>query len=314
MGSEALDFTRVTIDSFGTHRPEVTPDQFGRPCGENSSLRDYYKNLPTYGVGKKFRDTVKMLADVRRAGRPMLLGVGASVVKDGVAPILVDLIKRNLVSSVVLTGRVAYLDVEIAVTGGLLNTHGAGVDVFLSSKETAEVFNDGVKRGALDGKGLGEALGIHLTANNFKNNAESLLFNAHKHNIPVTVHPTIGTDTSHFLPTASGEAIGKTAHLDFRIFSAQVANLQGGVYINSGSARTLPELFAKALLASRALGYQVDDFATLFLGDRLFTGDEADWLPVMEETQVSCICIEGPYGLLYPLLIACLLDELSETC
>jgi len=314
MRPKALDFSTVTVNTLGRDEPEISCEQFGLPCPEDSSIYHYLQTLPTCGSGKKFRETVKLLADIRRAGRPLLLGVGAGVLDDGLNPVLIDLIGRNLVSGLALTANAAYRDVEIAMTGGLSNTSGAGLEALFTSNEAAEVMNRGVNIGSVEGMGIGESLGVYLVGQGFAYNDKSLLVSARKKGIPVTVHVTIGAQTSHFLPTASGEAIGKTAHLDFRIFAEQVANLQGGVYINSGSRNTLPRVFMKALLAGRALGHQVDDFTTIFFGDHFSTDIETEWRSVIKGKHVSCSSVEGPFGLLYPLMIACLLDELSENC
>jgi hypothetical protein len=78
----------------------------------------------------------------------------------------------------------------------------------------------------------------------------------------VTAHVAIGTDVVHLHPLADGAAIGAATHYDFRVFANLTSQLEGGVYLNVGSAVLLPEIFLKALTLVRNLGYQVDTFTT----------------------------------------------------
>jgi hypothetical protein len=102
-----------------------------------------------------------------------------------------------------------------------------------------------------------------LVRENFSFNRLSLLARAFEMDIPVTVHVAIGTDTIHFHPKTDGASIGKTSHLDFRIFADLVANMEGGVFINLGSAVIMPEVFLKALTLVRNLGHDVKGFTTV---------------------------------------------------
>jgi hypothetical protein len=72
----------------------------------------------------------------------------------------------------------------------------------------------------------------------------------------------VGTDIVHIHPSADGAAIGKTSHQDFRLFCDLVADLEGGAYLNLGSAVLLPEVFLKSLTLVRNLGHRVNRFTT----------------------------------------------------
>ncbi|THB76216.1 MAG: hypothetical protein D6B25_10110 [Desulfobulbaceae bacterium] len=314
MTQKPLDFDRVAAYSLDQPEPEIRSEQFATVCQEGSSLQDYLRSLPTIGSGKKFRELIQMLADVKRAGRPLVLGIGSSILLEGMSPVIEDLIDRGLISGLALSGEGLLRDVEMAVTGGMFNVEGTGVDTLFNHQEAARIIVEGVNYGADNGLGLGEAIGTCLVESDFEHRGKSLLVIGQEKGVTVTIHPTIGAEIAHLLPNISGEALGKTAHLDFRIFSGQVANIQGGAYINSGSYHTLPQVFKKALIASRALGYQADDFFTVFLGGSFPAESEQHWLASVDIPSESCCFIDGPFGILYPLMAACLLDELSETC
>jgi hypothetical protein len=117
---------------------------------------------------------------------------------------------------------------------------------------------DGVKQGIGAGRALGEAIlkGPH------RNKELSLLHQGVLSNIPVTIHIAIGTDIIHQHPTADGAVLGEATHLDFQKFAAVVAQLEGGIVLNIGSAVIMPEVFLKALTIARNLGHTVDHFTT----------------------------------------------------
>ena len=58
--------------------------------------------------------------------------------------------------------------------------------------------------------------------------------------MPVTVHIAIGTDIIHQHPTTDGSVLGEATYLDFQKFAAVVAQLEGGVVLNIGSAVVMP--------------------------------------------------------------------------
>ena len=89
-----------------------------------------------------------------------------------------------------------------------------------------------------------------------------LLYTAYRLGIPATIHVTIGADIIHQHPAADFGAIGAASGLDFRIFAASVSELEGGVFLNFGSAVTGPEVFLKALTIARNLGHKIERFTT----------------------------------------------------
>jgi hypothetical protein len=189
-----------------------------------------------------------------------------------------------------------------------------GDGAFGAAKETAEVLNAAISQGARENKGMGQAVGEYLLSKNFPHNDMSLLATASKLGIPVTVHVAMGTDIIHIHPSASGADIGQTSHHDFRLFCTEVAGLQGGAYLNIGSAVLLPEVFLKALTLVRNLGNKVDDFTTANFD---FMKQYRPLTNVVNRPTAGGgkgYHITGHHELMIPLLAASLLDELSESC
>jgi len=221
--------------------------------------------LPKILAGNDFQEIVDRIVRAAAAGKTIILGMGAHVIKVGLNPIIIDLLDRKIISGVAMNGAGIIHDAEVAMVGHTSEDVAAeiGKGGFGMADETGKFLNRAISEGAKQGKGLGESVGAMLVKEAFPYNQYSLLARAYELNIPVTVHVAIGTDTIHFHPDVDGASIGRTTHLDFRIFARLVSMLEGGVFINLGSAVIMPEVFLKALSLVRNLGHGVRDFTTV---------------------------------------------------
>jgi hypothetical protein len=314
MNPEPLDFSGLQTYSLYERPSKVTVDNFARAIPAGSTVRALIDSLPDQLLGRDFPELVRRLAAVHRGGRPFLVGMGAHVIKVGLNPLLIDLMERSIITGIAMNGACIIHDAEIALAGftseevGNVLADGA----FGAAKETGEFINGAINQGAKDHIGLGASVGAALVAGNFPHSDKSLLAAAYRLGIPVTVHVAIGTDIIHIHPSASGEAIGKTSHLDFRIFCAQVAGLQGGAYLNIGSAVLLPEVFLKALTVVRNLGHQVDEFTTANFDFMKLYRPLTNVVNRPTAKGGSGYHVTGHHELMIPLLVACLLDELEK--
>ncbi|CAK8721203.1 MAG: hypothetical protein CDV28_1463 [Candidatus Electronema aureum] len=259
-----LDFSGLNTYSLHERHSKVTVADFAQAVKPGMTVRELIANLPKQLAGKDFPELVERIAAAVISKRPVLVGMGAHVIKVGLAPILIDLMERGIISALALNGAGIIHDAEIAMVGRtseeVANVLGAGA--FGAARETGEVLNQAINQGAKEGIGLGEAVGNALLQQNFPFNSQSLLAQARRLGIPVTVHVAMGTDIIHIHPAADGAAIGQCSHHDFRVFCRLVSGLEGGVYLNLGSAVLLPEVFLKALTVVRNLGHVVQRFTT----------------------------------------------------
>ena len=264
MALEPLDFTGLNTYSVHGRHSKVTVANFARPLAPGASLKDFLAALPDQLMGRDFPELIERLALARENSRPLLVGLGAHVIKVGLNPLLIDLMERKIITGLALNGAGIVHDTEIAMVGRTSEEvdQVLGSGEFGAARETGEEINAAINRGAEKGLGMGAALGEHLLARQFPNNGVSLLASARRLGVPVTVHVAIGTDIVHIHPDADGAAIGRTSHLDFRLFCRQVSELEGGAYLNLGSAVLLPEVFLKALTVVRNLGHRVVQFTT----------------------------------------------------
>ena len=197
----------------------------------------------------------------------MLWGIGGHVVKVGLGPVLIDLMRRGFVSGIAMNGAALIHDFEIALVGNTSEDveAGLGAGQFGMASETGEYINECSKLAARLHIGYGEAAGQFLTSGilNVKHGSSSVLVAAYKQRIPVTIHLAIGTDIPNMHPAADGPCLGAATFLDFRLFCALVKQMHpGGVYLNWGSAVLLPEVFLKAVSVVRNLGVPLHPITT----------------------------------------------------
>ncbi|MDA8164424.1 MAG: hypothetical protein M0017_05265 [Desulfobacteraceae bacterium] len=311
---EPLDFTGLNTYSVYERPSKVTVENFAKPVGPCATVADLLASLPDQLLGRDFPELVGRLAAAHRAGRPIMLGMGAHVIKVGLNPVLIDLMERKILTSLALNGAGIVHDTEIALAGKTSEEveQVIGSGAFGAARETGETINEAIRRGAEAGIGLGQALGEHLLERKLPYNQLSLLATARKLGVPVTVHVAVGTDIVHIHPSANGAAIGQTSHHDFRVFCRLVSELEGGAYLNVGSAVLLPEVFLKALTVVRNLGHTVRCFTTANFD---FIRHYRPLTNVVNRPTMSGgkgYNITGHHELMVPLLAAALLDRLSR--
>jgi phosphoheptose isomerase len=205
------------------------------------------------------------IAEARKKGKPVIVMFGGHVIKRGLAPLVIDLLNRGVITHLASNGAATIHDFEIAFQGhtseDVLKSLEDGS--FGMAEETGLLMNLAIQRGANEGMGLGEALGRLIAEDaRFIYRENSLLYAAYKLGIPYTVHVAIGTDIIHQHPKADFATIGWASGQDFKIFARAVCDLEGGVFCNFGSSVIGPEVFLKAISIARNLGNPVKVFTT----------------------------------------------------
>ena len=193
----------------------------------------------------------------RRTGRPVICMIGAHVVKCGLSPILIEFMRRGIITHLSSNGAATIHDFEIALTGNTSEDVASSLEdgSFGMAEETGRMMNLAIRKGSYDGLGMGEALGKLIAEDEqFKYRQYSLLYNAYQLRIPYTVHVALGTDIIHQHPECDFAALGSTSGQDFKIFIHSVTQLENGVFCNFGSAVIGPEVFLKAVSIARNLG------------------------------------------------------------
>ena len=264
------DLLPLNLESVSTYplssRPsKVSLNDFARPIEETSSIEDFLASLPNILGVQSLHTVAAQMRRAKQLGKPIIWGLGGHVIKVGLAPVIIDLMRRGFVTAIAANGSVLVHDAEIAMVGSTSEDVDAtlGEGAFGAAEETGQLLNSAAREGMRDGVGLGEALGRALVALKSRHRAYSLLCAAYQSRIPFTAHITIGGDIAHFHPSADGAALGATSHTDFRLLGELVRRMNGGgVYLNVGSAVVLPELFLKAVTLVRNLGHGLADITT----------------------------------------------------
>ena len=260
-----LSLEEVTTYSLESRPSKVALSDFAHPVAEDSSLSDFLASLPNILAVQNLRELAKRIRRARDLQKPIVWGIGGHVIKTGLAPVLIDLMKRGYLTAIATNGSVLVHDVEIALVGSTSEDVDAtlGKGAFGGAEETGKLLNGAAQSGAREGLGLGEAIGRALCELQPRNSQYSLLGSAYSARIPFTAHVTIGGDIAHFHPQVDGAALGATTHTDFRLLAELVRRMDGGgVYLNIGSAVVLPEVFLKCVTLVRNLGYDLNGITT----------------------------------------------------
>ncbi|HKY03858.1 MAG TPA: hypothetical protein VJQ56_03160 [Blastocatellia bacterium] len=262
---EPLDFSGISTYPLDSRPSKVTASDFARPAKADGSIKEFLDSLPDILAARDLRALSGLIRKAKEQNRAIIVGLGGHVIKTGLGPVLIDLMRRGYVTAFVMNGSSSIHDFETALVGATSEDVDAtlGSGGFGMAEETGRLINDAIKAGAADRIGMGESLGRLLHQMQPRHKESSMLWSAYDAGVPVTVHIAIGTDIVHIHPHADGAATGQTSHQDFRLLCSIVRELDaGGVYLNLGSAVVLPEVFLKCVTVVRNLGHQLRDFTT----------------------------------------------------
>jgi hypothetical protein len=260
-----LDLSQITTYPLASRNSKVSLEHFARPVAPDSSLKQFLTRLPNILAVESLRALASQIRRARELGKPIIWGIGGHVIKTGLAPLLIDLMQQGFLTAIAANGSVLVHDAEIALVGSTSEDVDAtlGEGAFGGAEETGQLLNQAAGLGVQENIGLGEAMGQILRTLMPQHRSYSLLCATHEARIPFTAHLTIGGDIAHFHPTANGAALGASTHTDFRLLAELVRRMNdGGVYLNIGSAVTLPEVFLKCVTVVRNLGHELQDITT----------------------------------------------------
>jgi len=292
---------------------KVSIDDFGQPWKTGGNLGHWVASLPKMLAGNDFRNIVTSIVRAYQSGKTIILAMGAHAIKVGLNPVIIDLLERGIISGLAMNGAGIIHDTELAMVGHTSEDVPAqlGEGKFGMAEETGKFLNQAIIEGADRDYGLGKAVGAMLVKADFPHNRTSLLARAFELDIPLTVHVAIGTDIIHFHPSVDGGSIGKTSHLDFRIFARLVSKLEGGVFINLGSAVIMPEVFLKAFSLVRNLGHEVKRITTVNMD---FIRHYRPTVNVIQRPTLDGgegYALVGHHEIMFPLLAASVIEALE---
>jgi len=312
-----LDIGKMRTRSIRQRKSKVEVDDFAQVYEQGSGITGLLHSLPKILTGQEFRKVVEAILNARSKGKLVIWGLGAHVIKCGLSPILIDLMRRGFISALAMNGASAIHDFEIAMVGSTSEDVEKALPKgdFGTSEETGRWMNEAINQGVNTGMGVGESLGSYLQryVDRFPFAIYSVLASAYSRNIPVTVHIALGTDTIHNHPAADGSALGKGSLQDFRLLTSLVRDLHdGGVFLNCGSAVILPEVFLKTISMVRNLGNQLENFTTVNLDFQQHYRPTQNVVKRPTSRSGQGIALTGHHELMVPLLAASLVESGME--
>lgn len=306
-----LDFTKIKTYPVAERANKVAVEAFAGPHAVGGSFASFLDSLPDFLAVRDLRLVVDAIAGAVRTSRPVLLMMGAHVIKVGLNPLIVDAMRTGLVNAVAFNGAGAIHDFELGYNGETSEDVQQGLNdgSFGMADETGRMMNAALADGITRGLGAGRALGEK--ARTFPNAHLSIMATGAELDIPVTAHIGIGTDIIHQHPTTDGAVLGEATYRDFQTFAAVCAQLEGGVVLNIGSTVIMPEVFLKALTIARNLGHRVEHFttATFDMIRHYRPAENVQRRPTARGGQGFYIV--GHHEIMIPLLFAAITEELA---
>ena len=306
-----IDTSKIKSYSIKGRESKVRVKDFSKPHQKGESFQDFFSSLPNILAAKHFKEVVASVVQARRDKRPVMLGMGAHSIKVGLNPVIIDLMERGIVTSLSLNGAGIIHDFELALIGQTSEDVDKEIlsGAFGMAEETGSMLNHAVSSAGKD-EGIGAAVGRMIQAGDFPHKNMSLLAAGNRLGVPVTVHIAIGTDIIHMHPSFDGRATGEAAHRDFLAFCSLVSELEGGVYINLGSAVLLPEIFLKAVTLVRNLGHSLQHFTTVNMDFVQHYRPNTNVVRRPTQGGGRGFAITGHHEIMFPLLAASIIELL----
>ncbi len=288
-------------------------DHFSKPHHQGGSFRDFFSSLPDVLASKHLKEVVSAVVQARRDKKSVMLGMGAHPIKVGLNPVIIDLMERGIITGLSLNGAGIIHDFELAFVGQTSEDVDKEIlsGAFGMAEETGSMLNRAIHAAAESSDeqhGIGKAVGKMIAESDFRYKDRSLLAAGVRLGIPVTVHIALGTDIIHMHPSFDGGSTGAAAHKDFLAFCSLVADLEGGVYINLGSAVLLPEIFLKAVTLCRNLGNPLHHFTTVNMDFIQHYRPNTNVVRRPTQEGGRGYAITGHHEIMFPLLAAAIIE------
>jgi len=308
-----IDLSRVRTYPLARRRSKVSRTSLAKLPKPGMRIADFLDSLPDILAAHDLKAIANEIAARHRAGRLIVLGMGAHPIKVGLSPLIIDFMERGILSAVAMNGAGIIHDFELAYHGETSEDVAATLRAgrFGMARETGQFLNRAIAAGAE--KGLGTAVGEAIAHAELPHRRLSILAAGIRLGVPVTVHVGIGADIIHMHPSADGAAIGTASLADFHRLAGIAQSLDRGVYVNLGSAVMMPEVFLKALNLARNVGKKVDGLLTV---DMDFIRHYRPLVNVVQrptDPGGRGYQLVGHHEIMFPLLCAAILDAMKRT-
>ena len=304
-----LDLSVGKDRALGARRNKTRVEGFRPVASPRATMGEFLESLPDFLGARALREIADRVATAHRSDRRVVAAMGGHVVKVGCGPVLIDLLERRVIDALAVNGAFVIHDYELALVGGTSERVEETIrdGSFGWAREPAAAFARAATRGVREGIGLGHAMS--LEAEKLPHADLSVLAACARLEVPITVHVGIGTDTVHMHAAMSGAEVGEASHIDFRIAARIATELEGGVWLNVGSAVVMPEVFLKLVSIARNRGIPLDDVTAVNLDmqQHYRTGANVIGRPVARGIELL-----GHHEINLPLLRLAILEALGD--
>jgi len=309
----AVSLKSVKTYSITKRKNKVSLPAFAIPPVRGDTVKTFTNKLPRILAADDFRAVVKAIVEARQNDRPVILGMGAHPIKVGLSPVIIDLMQKRIITAVATNGACIIHDFEMSFIGHTSEDVQKELNrgTFGMARETGRFLNKAIKKGVKKGYGIGRSIGELIWNSTFRFKTKSIFASAYEIGIPATVHVAVGTDIIHMHPEADGSAIGEGSFMDFRLFTSVVSDLEGGVFINLGSAVIMPEVFLKALTIARNLGNRVENITSVNMDFIQHYRPMENVLKRPTGKKGFAFALTGHHEIMFPLLTAAIIEEMG---
>ncbi len=260
-----ININKVKTYSVKARYSKVRLRDFAQAPRARLSFAGFYQSLPNILKANQIRKVVEAVCRAHKKKKAVIFMAGAHVIKCGLSPVVIELIKRKIITCIALNGAGIIHDFEIALLGRTSEDVAKALrrGAFGMARETADFINRAVQEGVQEGLGLGNSVAQKISAAKLRYKDLSILYHAYSNKVGVCVFVATGTDIIHQHPSFDAALTGEGSWRDFKLLAENICALNnGGVVLNFGSAVILPEVFVKALNLARNLANPVKDFLT----------------------------------------------------
>ena len=205
--TQPITFGGVRTYPLASRKSKVNVSQFARPVGSKVSLARFLDALPDILAARDLRTLLSSIHLAKKQKKAILWGLGGHVIKVGLGPLLVDLMKRGFVSGVAMNGAAMIHDFEVAMVGNTSEDveTGLGRGRVRHGRRNRKIHQRNGKAGRAPANRLRRGCRAVSSSGVLspKHPESSVLMAAYRLRIPVTVHVAIGTDIAHIHPTTA---------------------------------------------------------------------------------------------------------------
>ncbi|MGB2845720.1 MAG: hypothetical protein WBC02_12770, partial [Candidatus Aminicenantaceae bacterium] len=103
--------------SLDSRKSKVNIKNFAQVLAPDKSYVRFVNSLPDVLAGKNFKEFIVLMRKAKKANKAIIFALGAHVIKVGLNPVIIDLMKEGWITALAFNGAGIIHDFEIAFAG-----------------------------------------------------------------------------------------------------------------------------------------------------------------------------------------------------